>query len=173
MTKQEIQRALVENYAAFTEHLRRMPDNQAHLAAEGKWSPTQQAEHLVKSVSPVTLAFSLPKFVLPLLFGKANRPSRTYDELIVKYKAKLAAGGKASSPFVPGVPDNLSIVCERLEKSVATLCNRIDSFSEPQLDRLILPHPLLGKLTLREILYFTAYHARHHQQLVESTHPTA
>ena len=172
MTKQEIQHSLVENYAAFTEHLRRMPDNLVHQAAEGKWSPAMQAEHLVKSVGPVTLAFSLPKFILPIVFGKANRPSRTYDELIAKYKLKLAEGGKASKPFVPGIPASLSTVCERLEKSVATLCNRTESFSETQLDRLILPHPLLGKLTLREMLYFTAYHALHHHQLVDSTHPT-
>ncbi len=173
MTKQEIQRSLIENYAAFTEHLRRMPDNLVHQAAEGKWSPAMQAEHLVKSVSPVTLTFLLPKFVLPLVFGKANRPSRTYDELIAKYKLKLSEGGRASKPFIPEVPENLSEVCERLEKSVATLCNRTESFSETQLDRMILPHPLLGKLTLREMLYFTAYHARHHQELITSTHPAA
>ncbi len=173
MTKQEIQRSLVENYAAFTEHLRRMPENTVHQAAEGKWSPAMQAEHLVKSVRPVTLAFSLPKFVLPLIFGKANRPSRTYDELIAKYKVKLSEGGKASKPFVPEAPKSLSAVCERLEKSMATLSNRAESFSETQLDRLILPHPLLGKLTLREMLYFTAYHAQHHRELIASTHPTS
>ena len=41
---------------------------------------------------------------------------------------------------------------------------RADSFSEKQLDTFILPHPLLGKLTLREMLYFTIYHAEHHKK---------
>ncbi len=41
---------------------------------------------------------------------------------------------------------------------------RVDSFSEAQLDALILPHPLLGKLTLREMLYFTIYHVQHHEK---------
>lgn len=173
MLKPEIQRLLVESYAAFTAQLRSLPESQVHQAAPGKWSPAQQAEHLVKSVRPVTLALSLPKLILPFFFGKANRPSRTYDDLIVKYKAKLAAGGKSSKPFVPGVPTNPSAVYNDLEKTVASLCNRMETFSEEQLDRLILPHPLLGKLTLREMLYFTAYHAKHHQQLIDSTHSVA
>jgi hypothetical protein len=33
-----------------------------------------------------------------------------------------------------------------------------------------LPHPLLGKLTLREMLYFTAYHADHHRHSIEASH---
>lgn len=173
MVKAEIQRSLVGNYAALTSLLRAMPAQQVHAAVPGKWSPAQQAEHLVKSVRPVTLALSLPKFVLPLIFGKANRQSRTYDDLIAKYKTKLAAGGTASKPFVPGIPTNPAAVYAELEKTVASLCNRMETFSEEQLDTLILPHPLLGKLTLREMLYFTAYHAQHHQQLIESTHPIA
>ena len=39
----------------------------------------------------------------------------------------------------------------------------LDKWSEQQLDKIIAPHPLLGKLTFREILYFTIYHAKHHQ----------
>lgn len=173
MTRQEIQPLLGETYGAFLTYLRNMPDVQAYLSAPGKWSPAQQAEHLVKSVSPVALAFSLPKFMLSLLFGKANRPSRTFDELVARYQARLAAGGRASKPFVPGVPTNLPHVYDRLEKVVGRLSRRMDRFSEMELDTLLLPHPLMGKLTLREMLYFTAYHADHHRRLIESTHPTA
>lgn len=173
MTKPEIQKLLVENYGSFLATLRPMPEVQAHMAAPGKWSPAQQAEHLVKSVRPVTLAFTLPKFLLPMIFGKANRPSRTFDELVAKYQAKLASGGTASRPFVPGVPRNLNRVYRRLGGTVDRLQRRIDRFTENELDTLILPHPLLGKLTLREMLYFTAYHARHHQHAIESTHSLA
>jgi hypothetical protein len=37
---------------------------------------------------------------------------------------------------------------------------------EADLDRYLLPHPLLGKLTLREMLHFTLYHNYHHVQSV-------
>ena len=29
-----------------------------------------------------------------------------------------------------------------------------------------------GKLTVREMLYFTAYHAEHHRRLIETSHPS-
>jgi hypothetical protein len=32
---------------------------------------------------------------------------------------------------------------------------------------LILPHPLLGKITIREMLYFTAYHVQHHENIIK------
>ena len=92
---------------------------------------------------------------------------------MTRYQGKLAAGGRASKPFVPGVPRNLKRVYTRLEHTVDRLNRRIDRFSESELDTLILPHPLLGKLTLREMLYFTAYHADHHRRSIESSHPSA
>ncbi len=173
MTAPELQRLLLDRYAAFTSHLRRMPDAQANSAQPGKWSPAQQAEHLVKSVRPVSLAFSLPGFVLQMTFGRANRPSRSYDDLISKYKGKLAAGGKSSEPFVPGVPSSPQAVYDQLDATVKTLAQKVAKVPEQRLDKLILPHPLLGKLTLREMIYFTAYHASHHLELIKTTHPIA
>jgi len=32
---------------------------------------------------------------------------------------------------------------------------------------VLLPHPLLGKVTVREMLYFTIHHVQHHHALVE------
>ncbi|WP_350287698.1 hypothetical protein [uncultured Croceitalea sp.] len=45
----------------------------------------------------------------------------------------------------------------------------IDECSEIELDTFILPHPVMGDQTLREILYFTAYHVLHHdRQILEN-----
>jgi len=173
MTKQEIGPLLIGKYGAFLAQLRRMPERETHMAAPGKWSPAQQAEHLVKSVRPVTLAFGLPGFVLTMMFGKSNRPSRSFDELVARYHTKLAAGGKSSKPFVPGVPRDLKRVFSQLESTVDRLGRRINRFSENDLDIHLLPHPLLGKLTLREMLYFTVYHADHHRKAIEISHPPA
>jgi hypothetical protein len=171
MRAPELQRLLLDRYTEFTSYMRRLPEAQANLAAPGKWSAAQQAEHLVKSVKPVNLAFSLPGFVLSIAFGRANRPSRTYDELVARYKAKLASGGKSSKPFVPGIPASPREVYDRLDATVNALSRKVGAESEPQLDKYILPHPLLGKLTLREMVYFTAYHATHHLESIKATHP--
>ena len=36
------------------------------------------------------------------------------------------------------------------------------------LDKYVLPHPLLGKVTLREMLYFTIHHNEHHLELLKA-----
>ncbi|MFN0034154.1 MAG: DinB family protein [Saprospiraceae bacterium] len=137
-----------------------------YLAApEGKWSAGQQLDHICRSVGPVSMAFGLPGFVLRWWFGKANRPSRAYEAVVEKYKAKLAEGGRASGRFVPPKAEwhEREKLLRRLERLVASLCQKVENTSDSQLDTLILPHPLLGKLTLREMLFFTIYHVQHHQ----------
>ena len=42
------------------------------------------------------------------------------------------------------------------------------AWSERALDRYRLPHPLLGRLTVREMLLFTLYHSVHHFSLVST-----
>lgn len=167
MNKSEIQKVLHQNYTSFVDSVKNMSEGEAMKSAEGKWSPARLLDHLIKSVRPVKLAFSLPTFILSLFFGRANRPSRNYAELIDRYHSKLASGGKASRPFIPDQINELSPLYRKMERSIHTLNRLIDNFSEADLDRLILPHPLLGKLTLREMLYFTAYHAQHHGNQID------
>jgi len=51
---------------------------------------------------------------------------------------------------------------------VKTLVLQIEKHSESELDQMILPHPLLGKLTLREMACFAAYHVAHHHKQAEA-----
>jgi len=132
-----------------------------------KWSAAENVEHLVLSVKPLSLAFRLPKLVLRY-FGKPNRPCRTYQELVNRYHAKLSAGGKATSAFIPHpkASDRNALTAHfnrHNQKFLASLKN----WNEPDLDRYLLPHPLLGKLIVREMLYFTIYHTQHHLRAIE------
>lgn len=166
MNKNEIQSLLKENHIRFTRYITALSDSDFLYSNNGKWTAGQQLEHMVKSVRPVALAFRLPAFLLKVIFGKANRPSKDYKALVEKYKQKLAAGGKASAPFIPkpvAVADKEKL-SRRLNSLIETLVKQVDSYAEEKLDQLILPHPLLGKLTFREMLYFTIYHVEHHEK---------
>ena len=57
---------------------------------------------------------------------------------------------------------------EKLKNEVLNLCLSIEKISEEDLDYYLLPHPILGKLTLREMLYFTIYHVKHHEKQIRS-----
>jgi len=134
-----------------------------------KWSVGQNLEHLIRSLSPVNQALLLPSFVLRIAFGKPNRKPRSYQELIERYHQKLSAGGTAPGAFIPEI-----VSWEQKEKKVTDfkiqknwMIKRLGSWNEKQLDQYLLPHPLLGKITIREMLFFSAYHIQHHLLLLE------
>ena len=169
MKKSELQDRLITNHSSFTGFISTLSDILVNHSMPGKWTPIQQLSHIEKSVSPVKLAFSLPKFLLSLIFGKANRPSLSYDELVAKYKGKLAAGGKSTTRFLPDSTCDRKELGASLDRHVQALNNKIDRFTEEELDKFILPHPLLGKVTLREMIYFTIYHVEHHHIQINSS----
>jgi hypothetical protein len=166
MTKSEIISLLTEKHKQFVNTFPAMSEREFSTPASNKWSPAQQLDHIIRSVSPVVMAFGLPSFILKWKFGKANRPSKTYEALVEKYHAKLAAGGKASAQFIPTAVSfqDREAAIAKVNTLVEKLNKRVEGKSEETLDKLILPHPLLGKLTFREMLYFTAYHAEHHEK---------
>jgi len=162
MKKEEIKDQLVNHHNKFTELIGGLSDILANNAMPGKWTPLQQLSHIEKSVAPVKLAFALPKFMLSLMFGKVRRPSVSYEELKANYKSKLDAGGKSTTRFLPDTTCDRHKLLDVLNKHVGVLCQRMERFSESELDTFTLPHPLLGKITLREMLYFTIHHVQHH-----------
>lgn len=167
MTKQEIIDKLISNHTDFANMIGGLNDNDFMFMLEKKWTAGQQLDHVFRSVSPLTLAFTLPKFIPALLFGKANRPSKDYDSLVKKYILKLEAGGVASGRFVPKAIElnQKEALKIKLLKTVADLTKKINKYSEQDLDLYVLPHPLLGKLTVREMLFFTIHHVEQHHKI--------
>ncbi len=167
MNSSELSFQLLQNHKAFEDYISSLDEESLVSGPEGKWTPAQHFDHIRRSVGAVTQAFILPKFIFRLLFGMANRPSKTFDQLVEKYKAKLQTGGKAVGRFVPEKisAEKLNDVNAGYEKAVTGLVNKLKKWNEKDLDRYILPHPLLGKVTIREMMYFTIYHVVHHHHL--------
>jgi len=167
MTSSEITTSLRNNHASFVHLIGQLNGEQLKRSHPHQWNPAQQLEHIYLSVRPVLLAFQLPRFIPRLLFGTAKQKSRDYDTLVRDYQAKLQQGGKSPSTYVPAITVNSVKRLLQLEKAIDQLCHIIDRLTEEELDHYLLPHPLLGKLTMREMLYFTIYHVTHHHRQVE------
>jgi hypothetical protein len=170
MTKAELQQQLHIHHKAFNESINLLNEADFTHSKNGKWNAGQHLDHLIRSTEPVFVAMKLPAIVIRFLFGKANRPSVQYEALVVRYTEKLKAGGKASGRYIPGAVSfsERSLLVERLTNIVQRLANQLNKFSEQDLDKFILPHPLLGKITYREMIYFTIYHVQHHHKLLNS-----
>lgn len=140
--------------------------------APDRWSGAEHAVHLIKSVKAVAKGLSYPRWLVRLRFGKARR-SRSYEELVAFYQSKLSQGGRASGRYVPQVseaPADPQLardeILEKWQRAVGLLVENLDAWSEDQLDKLQFPHPLMGPLSVREMLFFTHYHNLHHAQRV-------
>jgi hypothetical protein len=168
MTKQEIINKLIANHQQFTSYLSTLDDQDFNFSMnDQKWSAGQQADHIYRSVWPLKLLLGLPKWLTRLVFRKSNRPSKSYEALTEKYVQRLQQGGRASGRFIPAKIGSINklTVSNKIEKTVLQLCESLNKYAEQEIDALVLPHPLLGKLTLREMMYFTIYHVRHHHKL--------
>jgi hypothetical protein len=167
--KKEIVEALHQRVNAFTNYVTELNKEQFEASPENKWSAGQNLDHLIKAIKPLQPAFGLPKLILALLFGKANHPSKSYEDLVAKYIAKLVAGGRASKPFIPSKisSEKKELLLKQYQHQNEKLIRKIKKQTEEDFDRYILPHPLLGKITLREMLFFTIYHNQHHLELLQ------
>jgi DinB family protein len=136
------------------------------------WSPADNVRHLLKSNRPVLRALSTPKALLLIRFGAGLRASRTYSEVRERYFAALASGVTAGR-FTPSplkasdqTDEQRSALMALSDEIVQNLARAISGWREWLLDRLRLPHPALGNLTIREMLFFTLYHNLHHVENV-------
>ncbi len=142
-----------------------------------KWSVAEQVQHLILSTNKSALAYRLPLLVVKWVGGIPTHSPISFNELQLKYSKRLEEGAKASKPYVP---KNAAIQCsqeklieiwQRDSKKYLTALQKYRS--EKALDQHAIKHPLLGKISLRELCYFTIFHTRHHIQSIQQiTAPT-
>jgi hypothetical protein len=164
-SKEDIIQTLEKHYQQLENWLNKQPLEQFSISPiEGKWSTGEHIDHLIRGTQPLNQALRMPKLAIRTMFGKPNREGRNYEELVAKYLSKLSEGGRATGAFVPKniAKDKKAALMATLQEEKAKLQNIISKWEDRDLDNYLLPHPLLGKLTVREMLYFIVYHTEHH-----------
>lgn len=170
LSKEAITGKLEQQSAAFSLFCSTISDEVFFRQPAVKWSIAQNITHLITSAKMTRLVYRLPKFMVRLYTGKPNRPPRSYDELVAKYISKLEQGGKASGKFVakpvPAAAGKGALL-QSFSKAMASLTSTMEQWEDAALDQYLAPHPLLGKITLRELGYFTIYHTEHHLAIIK------
>ena len=135
---------------------------------ETVWSAAENVQHLIQSVQPLNRLFGRPKSYFAEKWGYANHPSRTYEDIVDAYHTALGTGVTATGVFVPLAPNpDSNLLLAEFTQTNDTLINHLADWTEEELDKYVIPHPLMGPLTVGEMMLFTAYHTRHHLEIME------
>ena len=163
MTKAAITEQFYQNHQLFMDYINTLPDAEFTTAVNGKWTPGQQLEHILLCLKPMAKVLAAKSYIIEK-FGVIDRRVWEYDTTISNYKTALANGGKAPENFLPAVVaiEKKAVLIEDTNQILTSIGLSLDHYSEEELDSLMLPHPLLGKLTIREFLFMMSYHATHH-----------
>lgn len=169
--KDEIIRESEKAFKRFTTFCLDLPDEHFFFQpADHDWSAAQRLLHLCISVKTTTAAYALPKFLVRWIGGKPKHPSRTYEELVAEYQRRLAEGAKVKGRFIPRpVKPNSKkedLVNNWRQFTTIYLQALRKNWPDELLDHYIVSHPILGKITLRELCYFTIYNTGHHQKAI-------
>lgn len=171
MEKEAISTLINSSYSNYIAFIKETDDDFWLYAPEGKWTVGQHTLHLLDSTKPLNFALSLPNFIIKWKFGTSNRAVRSYEDVIKRYEERLAQnrGNVYKGSQNMGIPevDKKAYLLNRLQTEHRKLSYKTSHYSDKSLDHLILPHPLMGRMPLREIIMWSAHHVDHHLSSVK------
>ncbi|WP_420574208.1 DinB family protein [Kordia sp.] len=172
MTKKQVIDILNQKHEVLYEWLQNHPNQSWIKGPQGKWNTGEHIVHLIQSERALNKALLLPRFYLKYKLGTNNRENRTYQEIVEKYQKKLADNPGAVANISKKMPEikltNKHSYISKLDKEKKKLIKRFQKWNERDLDIYLLPHPLMGRMTIREIVIWTAYHTEHHYKILQS-----
>lgn len=177
MNKQECISLLHNSHNELYRWIDSHPDDKFEYSpTQGKWTTAQHIDHLIKAINALSKAMSMPKFILKYKFGACNRPERSLEEMKAKYYNKLEVVDttefNSNGRFAPRSLSNSQKqqTIRELKATVDKLIKKSSSWSEASLSKYVLPHPALGRMTVRELLMFTSFHTQHHLDNLKSNY---
>jgi hypothetical protein len=144
----------------------------ADVFAQGsteQWGPAHHVEHLISVATRVGAAVS-NKSALPPREPARSRDFATVRDLYLATLAQVPAETlKSFGARVQVAPSEQETLLRtqssaRLAAALTALSDAVDGWSDDELDAYGMPHPILGVLSVREMLLFTLYHNTHHQR---------
>jgi len=174
-SKNEIIQSVQESFDQITACVESTPNEIFYDKKNGKWSVAENFDHLIHSTKPIASVLKKNKLFF-LGFGISLSGSEKFETLRSNYLLKLSQGlaPMNGGGFISKNTESISKekFLENWNLIGSKFPSRINQWSESNLDRFKLPHPLLGKLTVREMLFFTIFHNEHHLRTIKRLNAT-
>ena len=167
MNKNEIIANLNTAHSAFWDTAIHLPN--AYASINGKWSVCQNVQHITIALFRLSNYLALPKSTIKSNFGLSERASAKFETCIKTFRNALENGIKTTNAFMPEInlETNIEELVSQGKDSLVAFISNLENWSEEELEIYNCPHPVLGKITVREILYFTIYHVQHHNETIK------
>ncbi len=164
----ELSVVLERDVANVSDTILSLTPEQCFAHPPGVWSAAENVLHLQQLSRVFILAFSVPRFTLGMLFGKPKHQTRDYATIASSYQAAIAGGFEAPAYSIPTKPQGpfnqqrQQALVEQWQKINQRMLECLFYWDDAVLDQYQIPHPALGKLTVREMLFFMHYHTQMH-----------
>ncbi len=166
VTGEEIIAALESNAGIIAGFFSGQPDEAIFTGDPEQWGPAHHLVHLTRTSSAIDQG--LRSGALGLHSTGQSRPyaevrdaanaslaSTSRDRLLDMGRVVVVAPGTTARDLVEG-----------FVQASAGLRSSASSWTEENLDRHAMKHPLVGELTVREMLLFCVLHEQHHLKIV-------
>ncbi len=166
-SKAELIEVLDEVGQGITKTVQMLSPQAFERESDDEWSATGYLQHLILSVKPLAKALALPAEQVRALFGQPDHASRSYAALAAFYKARVEQVFPSGvvNPIAPstyrfpdGVMDKHAYLVQTWQAAHQRLMEALARWEEADLDAYQLPHPAMGLVTLREMLFFAHFH---------------
>lgn len=167
-TYKEICTQIQVSLQVFQQRIRDFSEEQLMLLTAQSWTSVQHIDHLNRSFEPLIVLLKVPKFLLKV-FGKPSRNSLSFHELQAEYLKMIS---KSIEPYLRFAPRQVTAnqkweLLAELEYNKSELLETLEKWSDVDLDKYMIPHPFMGKLTIREMLFFMICHIEKNTELIK------
>ncbi len=135
-----------------------------------KWSIAENLEHIRLSFLTSWKKMFWPKFIIRRLNGKPDHDSLPYEMLEESFQKKTEETQDPCKQYEPHIDPGTTNKEKMLDQFQGTYNRFMNEFryywEDEHIDHYQVSHPVLGKVTIRELLYFNLFHCWEHFRIM-------
>ena len=157
-------------FATLSDLVVKHEDRWAYRPAADRWTFAEHAEHLwlagLSIASVLKQEASFFQKIPPL-----SREAKSFDTLKLEYFERIRSGMKAFSKQIP--PNDFNKTAAEFQQQWKALLDKtadrlLTFWTVERLLKETVPHPALGIISVRELLFFQEFHIDHHISTLEN-----